>query len=244
MEQLKVDNLRFSDLLSKYTGISKAKIDTYMKTNSIDNIFAHPTSITTNHSQTKKIEELRELRNLYNRINLQEENKHYELNSSTKAGEYFKTYFADLKDKEHFLCAFLDSQNKIISTKVMSSGTINESPIFARELVKEALMYDANSIIVSHNHPGGAMNPSRADIDATRAINQAFASVGIKLIDHIIIADNKFYSFAENGKLESSMLNARSVMETSIKNKMISAKEKASIANESYLPEEKSINIR
>ena len=64
MEQLKVDNLRFSDLLSKYTGISKAKIDTYMKTNSIDNIFAHPTSITTNHSKTKKIEELRELRNL------------------------------------------------------------------------------------------------------------------------------------------------------------------------------------
>lgn len=92
------------------------------------------------------------MRNLYNRIKLQEQNKHYELNSSTKAGEYFKTYFADLKDKEHFLCAFLDSQNKIIATKVMSSGTINESPIFARELVKEALMYDANSIIVSHNH--------------------------------------------------------------------------------------------
>ena len=88
------------------------------------------------------------------------------------------------------------------------------------------------------------MNPSRADIEATRAITQAFASVGIKLVDHIIIADNKFYSFAENGKLESSMLNARSVMETSIKNKMISAKEKASIANESYLPEEKSMSIR
>lgn len=244
MEQLTVDNLRFSDLLSKYTGISKTRIDNYLKTNSIDNIFAHPTSITTNHSQIKKIEELRELRNLYTRIKLQEENKHYELNSSTKAGEYFKTYFADLKDKEHFLCAFLDSQNKIIATKVMSSGTINESPIFARELVKEALMHDANSVIVSHNHPAGAMNPSRADIDSTRAINQAFASVGIKLVDHIIIADNKFYSFAENGKLESSILNATSVMKTSIKDKMILAKEKACIANESYLPKEKSINIR
>ena len=58
----------------------------------------------------------------------------------------------------------------------MSSGTINESPIFVRELVKEALMYDANSAIVSHNHPGGAMNPSRADIDATRAIKYDFSN--------------------------------------------------------------------
>lgn len=67
------------------------------------------------------------------------------------------------------------------------------------------------------------MNPIRADIDSTRAINHAFASVGIKLVDHIIIADNKFYSFAENGKLESSIPNARSVMETSIKDRMIVA---------------------
>ncbi len=227
MEQIQLDNLRFSDLLSKYTGISKAKIDNYLKTNSIDNIFAHPASISSNHTQLKKIEELRELRNLYNRIKLQEENKHYELNSSNKAGEYFKTYFTDLKDKEHFLCAFLDCQNKIIATKVMSSGTINESPIYARELVKEALMYDANAVIISHNHPGGSLSPSRADIEVTRAVIQAFASVGIKVVDHVIIADNNFYSFAENGRLESAMLTDRSVMEPSIKDRMIAAKEQA-----------------
>lgn len=72
---------------------------------------------------------------------------------------------------------------------------------------------------------GGAINPSRADIDSTRAINHAFACVGIKLIDHIIIADNKFYSFAKNGKLESSILNDRSMMEASIKDWKTAAKE-------------------
>lgn len=243
MEQTKIDNLRFADLLSNFTGISKIKIDTYLKTNSIENIFAHPASIAANHSQIRKIEELRELRNLFNRIKLQEKNKYYELNSSLKAGEYFKTYFEDLKDKEHFLCTFLDSQSKIIATKIMSSGTINESPVYARELVKEALMYDASSVIVSHNHPGGAMTPSRADIEATRSINQAFAAVGINLVDHIIVANNNYYSFAENGRLEPSISN-RSVMETSIKDRMTAAKKKACIANKSFMPKEKSINSR
>jgi len=242
MEQTKIDNLRFSDLLSKYTSISKTKIDTYLKSNSIDNIFAHPTSITTNKSQLKKIEGLRELRNLYNRIKLQEENKHYDLNSSTKSGKYFKTYFADLKDKEQFLCTFLDNQNKVISTKIMSSGTINEAPIYARELVKEALMHDANTVIVAHNHPGGTPYPSRADMQVTKVINQAFASVGIKLLDHIIVADNNFYSFADHGKLEAAILGDFSVMETSITDKMVAAKEQAFKLNSQHsLTKEQSI---
>ncbi len=89
-------------------------------------------------------------------------------------------------------------------------------------------MYDANAVIISHNHPGGSLSPIRADIEVTRAVIQAFASVGIKVVDHVIIADNKFYSFAENGRLESAMLTDRSVMEPSIKDRMLAAKEQAS----------------
>ncbi|HRC81761.1 MAG TPA: JAB domain-containing protein [Sedimentibacter sp.] len=199
MEQIKIDVLRFADLLSKYTGISKSKIDVYLQHNSIENIFSHPTSICSNHTQLKRIEELREMRNIYNRIKLGETNKAYELNSTSKAGEYFKTYFEGIKDKEHFACAFLDAQNNVISTKVICSGTINESPVYEREIVKEALMHDTCGIIAAHNHPGGSRSPSKADIITTQKLATALKTVGINLIDHIIIAGDRYYSFAENG---------------------------------------------
>jgi DNA repair protein RadC len=154
----------------------------------------------------------------------------------------FKTYFADLKDKEHFLCTFLDNQNKVISTKIMSSGTINEAPIYARELLKEALMHDANTVIVAHNHPGGTPYPSRADMKVTKVINQALASVSINLLDHIIVADNNFYSFADHGNLKAAILGDFSVMETSIKDRMVAAKEQSFKSNiQKHLTKEQSI---
>jgi DNA repair protein RadC len=80
-------------------------------------------------------------------------------------------------------------------------GTINEAPVYPRLIVETALRHQANSIIISHNHPGGSLNPSNADIEVTKRISSAVEAISIKVVDHIIVAGEHYYSFAENGRL-------------------------------------------
>ena len=122
MGQCIFDIIRFADLLSKYTGISKTKIDNYLRDNPISNIIEHPGVLGATGAQIARIEELKELNNLYRSLKLSS-NKEYSLDSSSKAGQYFTAYFGDVRDKERFVCSFLDSRNNIISTKVLNRGT-------------------------------------------------------------------------------------------------------------------------
>lgn len=124
-----------------------------------------------------------------------------ELNSSTKAGEYAVTLFAGLI-YEAFYVICLDAQNKVNFTELAHEGTINEAPIYPRIIVETALRHKANSVILAHNHPGGSLNPSRADIEATRKIKSALEGISIKVVDHIIVCGEKYISFAEKGLLE------------------------------------------
>lgn len=121
------------------------------------------------------------------------------MNSSTKAGEYFKEYFKGMKDKELFVCAFLDSQNHIMHTKVVSVGTVNEAPVYPREITKLAIQYDANSVVLAHNHPGGSIEASLPDKAVTEKIANALATQNISVIDHIIVGENGYSSFVEKG---------------------------------------------
>ncbi|WP_010250360.1 RadC family protein [Acetivibrio cellulolyticus] len=125
-----------------------------------------------------------------------------ELNSSTKAGQYAVSLFAG-RTYEAFYIICLDSQNKVNYSELVHEGTINEAPVYPRLLVEAAIRHKANSVILAHNHPGGSLNPSRADIEATRTICNALESISIKVIDHIIVCGGKYYSFAENGRMEA-----------------------------------------
>lgn len=125
-----------------------------------------------------------------------------ELNSSTKAGEYAVSLFAG-RTYEAFYIICLDSQNRVNYAELVHEGTINEAPVYPRMLVEAALRHKANCVILAHNHPGGSMNPSRADIEATRTICKALEAISIKVIDHIIVCGGKYYSFAENGRMEA-----------------------------------------
>jgi len=136
-------------------------------------------------------------------LNVKGNNEQYIINSSTKAGEYFTNYFMDYKDREKFICSFLDARNRIIVTSVMSDGTVSEAPVYPREIVKRALIYDAKNVILSHNHPGGSTEPSAEDIKITDAISRALLTVAINTIDHIIVAEGKYVSLAERGLIHS-----------------------------------------
>ena len=207
ISQYNIDKSRFADIFSKFTGISRNKISAFLGKNPASLIFEHPASLGVSEAQLRRIGELKELRNLY--INLKSHDKEYLLNSSQKAGEYFREYFTGVKDKEYFVCAFLDNSNRILTTKVMSTGTVDQAAVYPREIAKTALMYDAKSVIIAHNHPGKSCEPSDADKCVHQKIAEALGSLQIKLLDNIIVSGEKYFSFAEYGMNNISMLYAR-----------------------------------
>lgn len=124
------------------------------------------------------------------------------LNSSFKAGEYAMTLFAG-RIYEAFFAICLDSQNRVNHAALVHEGTINEAPVYPRLIVETALRHKASSVILAHNHPGGSLKPSVADIEVTKKIYAALKSISINVVDHIIVAGQNYTSFAEHGIMES-----------------------------------------
>jgi DNA repair protein RadC len=120
------------------------------------------------------------------------------VSSSKSAGEYMISKFMN-KKYEVFCIACLDSQNRINRLEVINQGSINEAHVYSRLVVEAALRYNANSVIMAHNHPGGTLKPSDADINLTRKLKNALELVDIKTLDHIIVADGKYLSLADEG---------------------------------------------
>lgn len=117
--------------------------------------------------------------------------------------EYYGPYLRDAK-KEFFSIILLDIKNKPIDNLEISKGSINASIVDPKEIIKEATLRSASSIILVHNHPSGDAEPSPEDIETTRLVIQACELVGIKVLDHIIIGRNKedYVSFAREGLMK------------------------------------------
>ncbi|WKY45715.1 DNA repair protein RadC [Eubacteriaceae bacterium ES2] len=122
------------------------------------------------------------------------------IGSSKAAGEYASNLFTG-KLYEAFYMICLDSQNRVKHALLLHEGTINEAPVYPRNIVENALRYQAVSVILAHNHPGGSLRPSQEDLNVTQRIKSAMEPISIAVIDHIIVSENQFYSFAENGVL-------------------------------------------
>jgi DNA repair protein RadC len=108
---------------------------------------------------------------------------------------------AQLCDRGHevFCCLYLDNRHRLIHFEELFRGTIDGASVHPREVVKQALQYNAAAVIVAHNHPSGVAEPSQADELVTRRIREALLLVDIRLIDHIIIGDSASVSLAERG---------------------------------------------
>ena len=113
---------------------------------------------------------------------------------------YFNELFKD-KKQEYFYVIYLDSKNKYIDKKLLYKGILNKSLIHPRDIFKEAYLLSANSFICIHNHPSGDATPSDDDIIVTKNLKEIGILHGINLIDHIIIGNNNYYSFFEDGNL-------------------------------------------
>jgi DNA repair protein RadC len=98
---------------------------------------------------------------------------------------------------EVFVAMFLDAQNRLLGSEELFRGTLTQTSVYPREVVKTALRYNAAGVIFAHNHPSGVAEPSRADELLTQTLKQALSLVEIKTLDHFIVAGSKTISFAE-----------------------------------------------
>ncbi len=103
--------------------------------------------------------------------------------------------------REAFLVMFLDSQNRVMAQEVLFEGTLMQTSVYPREVVKRALHHNAASVIFAHNHPHGVAQQSRADEMLTKDLKNALALMDVRVLDHFIVAGNQTLSFAEQGLL-------------------------------------------
>ena len=104
-------------------------------------------------------------------------------------------------EHEVFVCLWLDAQHRVIRTDECFRGTLTQTSVYPREIVKAALRANAAAVIFAHNHPSGAAQPSQADELVTRNLKEALALVDVKVLDHFIVAGSQAISFAERGLL-------------------------------------------
>lgn len=198
---------KFLKGLTTLTGMPYKKVQQYVKGNNLFNILEHPRIMEPNERQLEKIGLLNEFIASYNILKIYESNEKITLNSSKVAGQYFSALLSGMKDKERFMVAFLDSGTNIIETKTMSEGSIGQTAVYPREILKYALACDCNSMVLAHNHPGGSKNFSPEDNALTQRIVDIFHPLEIKVLDHIIVSGASYSSMAERGEIPHQCKN-------------------------------------
>jgi DNA repair protein RadC len=122
------------------------------------------------------------------------------LTSPQAVRDYLKLRLGSLQ-REVFMVLFLDAHNRVVATEELFAGTLTQTSVYPREVVKRALHHNAAAVIFAHNHPSGVAEPSRADELLTKALKEALALADVKVLDHFVVAGNTALSFAEKDLL-------------------------------------------
>ncbi|MFZ2302589.1 MAG: DNA repair protein RadC [Gallionella sp.] len=122
------------------------------------------------------------------------------LNSPGAVRDYLQLLLGG-RQQEVFLVLFLDTQHRVIVSEELFHGTLGQTSVYPREVVKRALAHNAAAVILAHNHPSGVAEPSQSDQHLTAALKQALGLVDVRVLDHFVVAGGKTLSFAEKGLL-------------------------------------------
>ena len=120
------------------------------------------------------------------------------LSSPMAVRDYLRLHFLG-REHEAFVVILLDAQNRVLKTEELFRGTLTQTSVYPREIVKCALRANAAAVIFAHNHPSGIAEPSRADEMLTQSLKQALALVDVKVLDHFVVGGDSVMSFAERG---------------------------------------------
>jgi len=157
-------------------------------------------SILSDDPQPKAVTKLRVAKELVRR-SLAEALRHRDaLSSPASVRDYLRMTLAG-RDYEVFMVLFLDAQHRVLSPEEMFRGTLTQTSVYPREVVKRSLAHNAAAVIFAHNHPSGVAEPSHADELLTRSLKEALALVDVRVLDHFVVAGNGLTSFAESGLL-------------------------------------------
>ncbi len=120
------------------------------------------------------------------------------LNAPDKVRDYLRLKLGHLQH-EVFMALFLDAQNRLVAPEELFRGTLTQTSVYPREVVKRALANNAAAVVFAHNHPSGVAEPSRADEMLTRALKDALQLVDVRVLDHLVVTQTEVTSFAERG---------------------------------------------
>lgn len=122
------------------------------------------------------------------------------LSSPHAVNAYLRLYFQK-HEREAFVAIFVDMQHRVITVEELFAGTLSQTSVHPREIVKRALLLNAAAVLFAHNHPSGVAEPSLADRRLTQVLKDALNICDVRVLDHLIVGDGKPYSFAEHGLL-------------------------------------------
>jgi DNA repair protein RadC len=120
--------------------------------------------------------------------------------SPSKVKDYLRLYFAEASanGREEFAVLYLDSQHRLTRSETLFRGTLSQTAVYPREVVRSALANNAGAVVFAHNHPSGSAEPSRADEHLTQTLKSALTLVDVRVLDHLVVGDT-VVSFAERG---------------------------------------------
>lgn len=132
---------------------------------------------------------------------LRESMDHADVLSTPEAVKSYLRLKLQNLSREVFVVIFVDAQNRVLALEELFAGTLTQTSVYPREVVKQALTHNAAAVIFAHNHPSGVAEPSQADEDLTRVLRQALALIDVRVLDHFVVGRGGAMSFAERGLL-------------------------------------------
>ena len=149
-----------------------------------------------------KWSQLQAAKEMVRRASLEKLHERPLLKSQATTREFLQATIGYL-DHEVFACFFLDQSGYLIEFKILFRGSTDQTLIYPRQIVKEALQRNASAVIFAHNHPNGIASPSQADLRLTNQLQKLLKSIEISVLDHIIVTVNTYYSFLDGGQLKN-----------------------------------------
>jgi len=209
------DEQRLTEIFIKIARIPREKIDRALAENNIRDILRNPALLEPTPAELDRIFLLQEFRKLYSTLDHFE--KKYQIRTPMDAVAFLQPTLAD-REFEIVVGLMLDTRNNVIKQMTIGEGTLDSAVIQPRKLAKDAILYNAKSVILAHNHPSGDSNPSQDDIDTTKQFTSVLSGLGILVMDHIVIGKNSYSSLKEMGVFP----NASSIREDQFKYKATS----------------------
>jgi DNA repair protein RadC len=188
-------------ILSNFSKISENRLHEYLNNYKLITLLEHPETISPTENQLKNLKDLQRLNNIYQRLSNYQE---YVFENTTDSIPFLNGEFKNKFDKEHFIVAYLDKGNKLLGSESISTGTLNASIVHPRDVFKQAIKHNADRLILAHNHPSGSPEPSNEDMAITKRLEEVAKTLDKKIIDHIIIGRNDYYSFREHRHIQNA----------------------------------------